>query len=76
VIPEEVSLVGDALLLPTTLYVVMYLLVGLAICALVILGVRLLRAIFAALRAVVQIGRAMEDIAATLKKRENMQVND
>ena len=48
--------------------IVLYVLFGATVCVVLIGGVRLVRAIIAASRPLEQIGRAMEDIATTLKK--------
>jgi hypothetical protein len=52
----------------SAIVVVVYLLIGAAICVGVICSLRLVRAMFTAAHALEQIGRTMEDIASTLKK--------
>jgi hypothetical protein len=49
-------------------YIVMELLFGAFVCVVVIVGVRWMRAMFAAARSLEQISRTLEDIASTLKK--------
>jgi len=46
----------------------LYVLIGAAICVGLIMSVRLFRAFINASRALEQMGRAMEDIASTLKR--------
>jgi len=52
----------------SVIYFVLYLFLAAVICVVVIGGVRLVRAIIAGSRALEQMGRAMEEIASTLKK--------